>query len=231
MKTFSKARFIDAFFILFLLAFTPMNEVVAQKIYNEYWTGVAVAKNFSRGITASIEPGWRLVCGEKNDKKLSNTNEYLIDAQLDYEFLKYFGLGLKYRYSLIKEEDEDDLNIHEIAFDLKAKIKVKRLKLQLRTRFLKSYGEDGVEYFSNPYLRYRFKAEYKIAKIKLSPFAGVEVFHQLDAHTINKVRYSGGIAYAINKNHSLSFGYYYQEYLKKERFRHIYALAYEFTLP
>lgn len=61
-------------------------------------------------------------------------------------------------------------------------------------------------------LRSRLAIEYDIASCPLSPFASVEVYNNMtDSWTTDKVRYSGGIEWKVNKHNAIDLTYYYQD--------------------
>ncbi len=47
---------------------------------------------------------------------------------------------------------------------------------------------------------------------KLAPYISVEAFHDLILNDVDKMRYTGGLSYPINKNNELSLFYRLQDY-------------------
>lgn len=79
-------------------------------------------------------------------------------------------------------------------------------------------------------LRSRLAVSYDIKKCPFEPFAEVEVYNELDNHfAFNKVRYTIGTEYKINKEHKLKLYYRYQDYADIDEVSgHILGLGYAF---
>jgi hypothetical protein len=79
-------------------------------------------------------------------------------------------------------------------------------------------------------LRSRLAVNYDIKKCPFEPFAEVEVYNELDNHfAFNKVRYTIGTEYKINKEHKLKLYYRYQDYADIDEVSgHILGLGYAF---
>jgi hypothetical protein len=79
-------------------------------------------------------------------------------------------------------------------------------------------------------LRSRLAVSYDIKKCPFEPFAEVEVYHELDNHfAFNKVRYTIGTEYKINKENKLKLYYRYQDYADIDEVSgHILGISYAF---
>jgi hypothetical protein len=87
-------------------------------------------------------------------------------------------------------------------------------------------------------MRYRAKVDYDIKGIKLLPFLSIEFFNDKSVtelektsisggfKDIDKVRYTGGMAYDINKNNSVSLFYRLQNNRVKNEWNNILGLSY-----
>ena len=76
-------------------------------------------------------------------------------------------------------------------------------------------------------LRSRLQAEYKTKGFPITPYASVELFNGMD---LQKVRYTIGYDYKINKNHSMELYYRYQHVNSdddNETNRHYVGLSYQ----
>lgn len=79
-------------------------------------------------------------------------------------------------------------------------------------------------------LRSRLSVSYDIKKCPWEPFAEVEVYNELDnAFAFDKVRYTIGTEYKINKEHKLKVYYRYQDYADMdEASAHVLGIGYAF---
>ena len=79
-------------------------------------------------------------------------------------------------------------------------------------------------------LRSRLAVSYDVKNCAFEPFAEVEVYNQLDnAFAYDKIRYTIGVEYKINKEHKVKAYYRYQDYADVEEVSgHILGLGYAF---
>lgn len=76
-----------------------------------------------------------------------------------------------------------------------------------------SYMTDTKKAKSDHKLRSRLSVSYDIKQCPFEPFAEVEVYNELDnAFAYDKIRYTVGTDYKINKEHKLTLYYRYQDY-------------------
>lgn len=93
-----------------------------------------------------------------------------------------------------------------------------------------SYMFDEKKSKSDHKLRSRLAVSYDIKKCPFEPFAEVEVYNELDnAFAYNKVRYTIGTDYKINKEHKLKLYYRFQDYADIDEVSgHVLGLGYAF---
>ena len=79
-------------------------------------------------------------------------------------------------------------------------------------------------------LRSRLSVSYDIKKCPFEPFAEVEVYNELDnAFAYDKIRYTVGTEYKINKEHKLKLYYRYQDYADIDEVSgHVLGIGYAF---
>ena len=79
-------------------------------------------------------------------------------------------------------------------------------------------------------LRSRLQVSYNIKGFPFEPFAEVEVYNELDkAFALDKVRYTVGTEYKINKKNKLKVYYRYQDYADIDEVNgHALGLGYAF---
>ena len=93
-----------------------------------------------------------------------------------------------------------------------------------------SYMTDEKKAKSDHKLRSRLSVNYDIKKCPFEPFAEVEVYNELDnAFAYDKIRYTAGAEYKINKNHKLKLYYRYQDYADIDEVSgHVLGVGYAF---
>ena len=93
-----------------------------------------------------------------------------------------------------------------------------------------SYMTDEKKSKSDHKLRSRLAVSYDIKKCPFEPFAEVEVYNELDnAFAYDKIRYTIGTEYKINKEHKLSLYYRYQDYADIDEVSgHVLGVGYAF---
>lgn len=93
-----------------------------------------------------------------------------------------------------------------------------------------SYMTDEKKPKSDHKLRSRLSVSYDIKKSPFEPFVEVEVYNQLDnAFAYDKIRYTVGTDYKINKEHKLTLYYRFQDYADiDEMSGHVLGVGYAF---
>ena len=93
-----------------------------------------------------------------------------------------------------------------------------------------SYMTDEKKAKSDHKLRTRLQVSYDIKKCPFEPFAEIEIYNELDnAFALDKVRYSVGTEYKINKKNKVKVYYRYQDYADIDEVSgHVLGLGYAF---
>ena len=93
-----------------------------------------------------------------------------------------------------------------------------------------SYMTDEKKSKSDHKLRSRLAVSYDIKQCPFEPFAEIEVYNELDnAFAYDKIRYTVGADYKINKEHKLTFYYRYQDYADIDEVSgHVLGIGYAF---
>lgn len=93
-----------------------------------------------------------------------------------------------------------------------------------------SYMVDEKKAKSDHKLRSRLQISYDIKKCPFEPYVEVELYNQLDnAFAYDKIRYTVGTEYKINKEHKLKFFYRYQDYADIDEVSgHVLGIGYAF---
>ena len=174
------------------------------------WVELEFSKKIIQNLKVEFNPELRMFGGFEMDS-------YILEGGLSYKLHKYLTLAGYYRF-------ENEYNYREkrqiyewepasrIAFDAKSGFELKRFDFQFRLRYTNGSDFDDTTDDKASFFRYRAKVDYDIKNSKLIPFASVEAFHDLIAKDVDKMRYTGGLAYPINKKNELSLFYRLQDY-------------------
>jgi len=179
------------------------------------WMELEFSKKIIKNLKIEFNPELRLFGGFEMDS-------YILEGGLSYKLHKYLTLAGYYRY-------ENEYNYREkrqiyewepasrLAFDAKSGFELKRFDFQFRLRYTNGTDFDETTDDKASYFRYRAKIDYDIKGSKLAPFISVEAFHDLLLKDIDKTRYTGGLAYPINKSNELSLFYRLQDYSEADK--------------
>lgn len=194
------------------------------------WIELGFSKKIIKNLKVEFNPELRL----RGDYQVDT---YILEAGVSYKLHKYLTLASYYRY-----ENENNFRekrqIYEwessnrIAFDAKSGFDLNRFDFQFRLRYTQGlYDNNDASEF-----RYRAKIAYNIKGAKLQPFASVELFHDQSVpnrdnisgglKSIDKIRYTGGFSYAINKKNEVTLFYRLQDDRSKDETVNIMGIGY-----
>ncbi|WP_430817498.1 DUF2490 domain-containing protein [Carboxylicivirga sp. RSCT41] len=148
----------------------------------------------------------------------------ILELRTVYNPFKRLSLGASYRFIANERSTKDTEYLQRYAFDMRYEYKLKRWKPAVRLRYT-NYSEDDE---NGEFLRAKAGLEYNIRKCKFTPFAGAELFRDMNNNELFKVRYSLGTDYKINKTNSISMGYKLDYYMQRYENKHIMYLGYKF---
>jgi hypothetical protein len=197
------------------------------------WVEIELSKKIVKNLKFEFNPELRLLDDFKMDS-------YILEGGLSYKLHKYLTIASYYRF----EEQWDykkksgaykgDYSYNRLAIDLKPGYDFYRFSLQGRIRYTK--GLDATDNASE--LRYRAKLDYNIKGIKLLPFVSIELFNNKSVteaektlisggfKDINKIRYTAGLSYELNKNNEVSLFYRLQDNRVKNEWADILGLGF-----
>ncbi|HEY3371615.1 MAG TPA: DUF2490 domain-containing protein [Prolixibacteraceae bacterium] len=198
------------------------------------WIEVGVSKKIIKNLKLEFNPELRL----RGDYQLDT---YILEGGLSYKLHKYLTLAGYYRfenqydYKKSTGEYKYQLSSNRFAFDAKSGFELQRFDFSFRLRYTNGADFDQTTADKTSFFRYRAKVDYDINGSKLTPFASVEVFHDLIIKQLDKARYTAGLAYPINKHHEVNMYYRLQDYYEptgyigiKKASLHIIGLGYSF---
>lgn len=175
------------------------------------WVELEFSKKIVKNLKVEFNPELRLLGGFEMDS-------YILEGGLSYKLHKHLTLAGYYRYEnewKYKNSTgayKGQVAANRLAFDAKSGFELKRLNFQFRVRYTNGADFDQTTNDKASYFRYRAKMDYDVKGSKFVPFISVEAFHDLILKTVDKMRYTAGLAYAINKNNEVGLFYRLQDY-------------------
>lgn len=183
-----------------------------------YWTELELSKEIVKNLKIELNPELRML----HDLKMDS---YILEGGLSYKAMKYLTVAGYYRFE--KEWDykrktgafQGKNSINRLAFDVKSGFEFHRFNISGRIRYAKGLDSETNE----NEIRYRAKVDYNIKGVKINPFASVELFDEKSVtetekdaisgglKDINKIRYTAGLEYQLNKNNAFSVFYRLQD--------------------
>lgn len=218
---------------LFLFACLLSLAGLTQNLPNT-WIELEFSKKITDKLKFEFAPELRLLDGFNMDSTSGfKMDSYILEGGLSYKLHKYLSVESYYRFEeeykakYKRKRDENgnkipgyeylysDKSSNRLAFDIKSGFDLDRFGFQFRIRYTQGLfnNNDASEF------RYRAKVDYNIKGIKLVPFVNVEFFHDLAVlqqtrdsisggfKAFDKIRYTGGVSYKINKNNEITLFY------------------------
>jgi len=180
------------------------------------WVELEFSKKIVKNLKVEFNPELRLLGGFEMDS-------YILEGGLSYKLHKYLTLAGYYRYEnewKYKNSTgayKGQVSSNRLAFDAKSGFELKRLAFQFRVRYTNGADFDQTTDDKASYFRYRAKIDYDIKESKFVPFVSVEAFHDLILKDVDKMRYTAGLSYAINKNNEVGLFYRLQDYSEADK--------------
>lgn len=197
--------------IIVLLTVLLSSSAIAQS-GPSVWGELEFSKKIIKNLKLEFNPEVRFY----NDFKMDT---YILEGGLSYKMYKYLTVAGYYRYENTNDyKPKKDIYVWEpsnrLALDAKTDFDVQRFNLSFRLRFTSGTKVDQTTNDNDSYFRYRAKADYDIKGSKIIPYVSYEAFHDLKLNYFDKIRYTGGVAYPLNKDNELSLFYRLQDYLE-----------------
>jgi len=196
------------------------------------WIELEVSKKITKNLKLELNPELRLLGDFQVDS-------YIFESGLSYKLHKYFSIAGYYRYENEYDykkstgEYKSQQSLNRLALDAKTGFEIKRFDLQFRLRYTRGLDHAETTADKTSYFRYRAKLDYDIKGSKIIPNISVEAFHDLIIKDLDKIRYTAGLAYPINKNNEIGLFYRLQDYFEpsdymgdKKESTHIIGLGY-----
>ena len=208
MKTALSAAFVALFMGIISTTFAQESVVVRDL---QTWSSIGVQYKASKKVSLTLDQEFRLW------KNSSIADQVLTEAGVAFKPVKFLELGMHYRY--LNDYDHNDSDIDKLQrwdFNLGLKHKINRLTINYRLRYQRKderglSSEEGDIATKN--LRNRVGLSYNIKDIKHTPYASFELFREFSesqSGSFNKIRFTVGSKYKINKSHRLKLFYRYE---------------------
>ncbi len=171
---------------------------------------VQVTKKMISGLSVSLEEEFRL------RDNLKEADRFSTSLDISYKPWKFLKLGGAYNLINYNHEKKGWEVRNRYYFYATGYYRFDRFTLSLRERFQSTYrvGVEETSKRANPklYLRSRLMLAYNIKRCALEPYASVELYNTLNdpqGNKMNKLRYTAGAEYKINKQNALQVYYRY----------------------
>ncbi len=241
--------------VVFILIFLLLASVANAQNNPSIWTELEFSKKITKKLKVEFNPELRLLDAFKMDSTDGyKIDSYILEGGLSYKLNKFVTVASYYRFEeefdakykrkldengnrVVPKEYEyvySEKSLNRLAFDLKSGFDLSRFAFQVRIRYTQGlYTNNAASEW-----RYRGKVDYNIKGIKLVPFATVELFHDqsvLDVErdnisggmkSIDKIRYTAGFAYSLNKNNDINLFYRLQDNRVKNENTNILGLGF-----
>lgn len=190
-----------------------------------------ITKKIISGLNLSLEEDFRL------RDNLSEVDRFSTTLELSYKPWKFLKLGGAYNLINYNHETKGWEVRHRYYFFATGSYRINRFTVSLRERFQSTYrvGVKETSKRANPklYLRSRLEVEYDIRNCKLEPFASVELYNTLNdpqGNKMNKLKYTAGSKYKLNKRNSLQIYYRYVNFKDDDEGngKHMIGLGYSY---
>lgn len=192
---------------------------------------VDVTKKIVPGLSLSLEEEFRL------RDNLGEADRFSTTLDLSYKPWKFLKLGGAYNLINYNHETKGWEVRHRYYFYATGSYRIDRFTVSLRERFQSTYrvGIKETSKRANPklYLRSRLEVEYDIRNCKFEPYASVELYNTLNdpqGNKMNKLKYTAGSKYKLNKRNSLQLYYRYINFKDDDEAngKHMIGLGYSY---
>lgn len=236
-------------FALLLLSVWLGGSTQAQSL----WTTAEMDFKMAKNVTGNVGGEYRTTDG------LGGTERWAVFAGVDYKPLKWLKLSAEYKFldcwndsRTTKKDNVVDSYWqprHRLSLSATGRYRTGRFTISLRERYQYTHsteqtvpkwdGDDGsaksdevIEAEDKHVLRSCLKAEYNVKGCALTPFASVEAYNSLtDGFSHEKMRYTIGADYDINKHHAVTlFGRYIDKADGDEGDGFVIGVGYKFSL-
>ncbi len=190
----------------------------------EQWTSVEISKKLGKRWNISLNQEFRFI------QDVSRFDVYFADLGVDFKLNKHFSIGANYRLYQNKNNDGVFKTKHRWNADFQYKHKISQFKIAYRLRF-QNKDEDFFksDIINNMYsIRNKLSANYNIRNFKLDPFVAAELyshFNKTISAEFNKLRWTAGLKYSLNKFGDLELFYRIENELNQTYNKNTYIIG------
>lgn len=221
----------NKFAVVWLLIICGAATAFAQDKDFGVWTSVEAEKKILPGLTASVEGEFRT----RND--LGTVDRYSGSIGLSYRIWSFLKFGGEYSYIRFNHDKRGWENGHRYNLFVTGSYKWQRFNISLRERYQHTYrkGVSSTQKRANPkdMLRSRAQVAYDIRKSPFTPYVSMELYHTLNDpqdNGLEKIRYTFGTHYKLNKRHSFQLFYRFQDDRSGDPDLHVFGAGYSVKL-
>ena len=175
-----------------------------------FWYSIAAQKEIIKDLDLEADINLRTY------HDAGEVEEGFVDAGLGYKISKHFSTALTYRFTEMREKDNNFHPRHKWFADFRAKTALGDLDISGRLRFqqrFKTYFRDENDRESKENIRFRLKGAYDIPKFPVNPSVSAELFMPVfdsGTRTVAKQRFTAGFDYNLTKKHAIEIEYMFQ---------------------
>lgn len=215
--------------VIILLVNAPL---VAQRDQDAaLWLGISVEKKINKRFSFFVAPNLRI------NQNFGTVNNVFLDLSGEYNIKGPFSVSLNYRQGTEQNSKLQYMGFHRLYGDVVFKKKLfDKVTFSLRLRYQEQIGavnrEEGWN-ISKRNIRLRYKLQPKWNK-RTVPYVANEFFYRLNPEEKgwNKVRFTGGAEYELDKRKSIEVYYTMQRsaFQSGNNVDHIYGLTFNLKL-
>ena len=200
-----------------LLALAP--NIYAQETQNEFQTRTDFDISYKpfKKVKFSLNPELRF------DENFT-LNKYLIEGEAEYKISKLFSVAGRYGFVGNLRDEKDTEYFGRYAFSTQLEKDFNRFEPSLKIIY-SNYADDDVD--DKNFLRYKAEVKYDIRDCKITPFAAVQLFQDLNEGGLYKTRYAFGADYKLFKKNYLGVSYKLDSYNAEDLNKHIISIGYK----
>lgn len=191
----------------------------AQEVLNDFQTRTDLDISFKpiKKLKLSLNPELRFDNNFSPDK-------YLLEGEVEYKALKMISFGAS--YGLVGKVRNEKSNSYYTRYSFSTTISKKFMRFDPSFRLMYSnYADD--EIIDKNFLRYKAAISYNIRDCKITPFAAVQLFQDVNNRALYKTRYAAGADYKLFKKNYIKVSYKFDYYQNEYKNRHIFSVGYK----
>jgi hypothetical protein len=208
--------------LLALLLFVCI-QTKAEDVENEFQTRTSLKLSFKplKKVKFNLSPELRFDDSFTLDKSL-------IEGEIEYKMFKFLSLGAAYRYIANQRENKDTEYSSRFLYSATAQKEINRFETSFRLSY-SDYADDDDD-DSMDLMRYKIGVEYNIPKCKITPSISTELFQDMSASSVYKMRYTVGADIKLFKKNYIGLSYKLDYYIQEYTNKHILDIGYKIKL-